>query len=123
VDIPIEYHEMRPEDIEVPGIPTCPEWANEETIRKVKAECLADPTRGALEYRANYLLDPTIAGGRLFSTEMIEGCLWTPYEITEGDRKRPALIRPMYDRATKEPLKDEKGRPTRKALALKKWDC
>jgi hypothetical protein len=21
------------------------------------------------------------------------------------------------------PLKDEKGRPTRKALALKKWDC
>lgn len=23
----------------------------------------------------------------------------------------------------KGPLKDEKGRPTRKALALKKWDC
>ena len=21
------------------------------------------------------------------------------------------------------PMKDEKGRPTRKALALKKWDC
>jgi len=23
----------------------------------------------------------------------------------------------------KGPMKDEKGRPTRKALALKKWDC
>lgn len=25
--------------------------------------------------------------------------------------------------AVKGPMKDEKGRPTRKALALKKWDC
>jgi hypothetical protein len=25
--------------------------------------------------------------------------------------------------AVKGPLKDEKGKPTRKALALKKWDC
>ena len=25
--------------------------------------------------------------------------------------------------ASKGPLKDSKGRPTRKALALKKWDC
>jgi hypothetical protein len=24
---------------------------------------------------------------------------------------------------SKGPLKDSKGRPTRKALALKKWDC
>ncbi len=25
--------------------------------------------------------------------------------------------------AVKGPMKDEKGRPTRKALALKRWDC
>jgi hypothetical protein len=25
--------------------------------------------------------------------------------------------------AVKGPMKDEKGKPTRKALALKKWDC
>jgi hypothetical protein len=24
---------------------------------------------------------------------------------------------------SKGPMKDEKGRPTRKALALRKWDC
>jgi hypothetical protein len=37
-----------------------------------------------------------------------------------GPRKRSFCARMS---AVKGPMKDEKGRPTRKALALKKWKC
>lgn len=48
------------------------------------------------------------------------------YGQTGQSKKTNSLgMREMQERAyaLDVPLKDEKGRPTRKALALRKWDC
>lgn len=43
-----------------------------------------------------------------------------PPQPEGGPRKRSFCARMS---GVKGPMKDEKGRPTRKALALKKWEC
>lgn len=61
------------------------------------------------------------------------------YKRTEGANLKSPVSKKQADKSPKAaarrksfcarmsgvkgPLKDEKGRPTRKALALKKWDC
>lgn len=37
--------------------------------------------------------------------------------------KQEIILKSINKSGVEGPMKDEKGRPTRKALALKKWDC
>ena len=49
-----------------------------------------------------------------------EGANLKPPQPEGGARKRSFCARMT---GVKGPMKDEKGRPTRKALALRKWKC
>lgn len=111
VDIPIEYYPQgRADDITRRGTPTCPEWKDALAIESLQRDTLGDLTKGAWFWRANFLLDPSAGGGRLFTSELIESCLWLPVEKEENGRTRHYMARPIYDPTTKEPLYDKGGK-------------
>jgi len=58
------------------------------------------------------------AGRRYFKNK--EGANLKPPQPEGGPRKRSFCARMG---GVKGPMKDKKGRPTRKALALRKWKC
>ena len=59
------------------------------------------------------------AAGRVYFKKT-EGANLKPPQPEGGARKRSFCARMT---GVKGPMKDEKGRPTRKALALRKWKC
>lgn len=113
IDIPIEYYPNgRPENILVRGIPTAPEWKSEKDIARLLAETLGDDQKGAWFWRANFWMDPTAGGGRLFPTELVESCKWMPHETELPSGKTVAYVaRPKQDRQTREWLYANDGQP------------
>ncbi len=58
-------------------------------------------------------------------TSKLQAAVTTPPSKLDPDSKDAKRRRSFCSRMSgvKGPMKDEKGRPTRKALALKKWNC
>jgi hypothetical protein len=58
-------------------------------------------------------------------TSKLKMAVTTPPSKLDPDSKDAKRRRSFCSRMSgvKGPMKDEKGRPTRKALALKKWNC
>ena len=97
IDIPIEvYPDGRPENLEQRGIPTCPEWKDVRAIRSLFDDTVNGDGGGGRLWRANFWLDPTAAGGRLFPLELVEACKWQPVTKTIGNVTVQYVSRPMY---------------------------
>ena len=67
------------------------------------------------------------AAGRAKYNRATDGNLQAPVSAEQAKKSTKAAARRSFFCARmsgfKGPLKDAKGKPTRKALALKKWDC
>lgn len=70
VTIPIWHREAPVDDLTTPGIPTT-QWKPLAKIYELQEEVLSNKDEGTLSWRCNQELDPAIAGGRLFSAEML----------------------------------------------------
>ena len=77
--VPIEVHDDTQQaegavvNIMERGKPTCPTFLNEQRIQALQDRVLADETEveGSANWRCNYLLDPGIGGGRMFSSRVV----------------------------------------------------
>lgn len=106
--IPIEEYDEAPVDITVRGKPTVPELRDEEAITALQNDVLANPDMGHYWWRANYLLDPSAGGQRVFPVEVIRRSYWMFHTVTETDEKTVAA--PKRD-AKREIMKDGAGSP------------
>lgn len=107
LSIPIEVYPYGVKDIRQRGIPTEPEWKDEQGIIELQADTLSKKDEGSVAWRANYLLDPSIAGGRIFPLELLDSRQWTP---GEGKTAKGAVEQyvgvPKLDEK-REPIRDE----------------
>lgn len=78
INVPIWVRDTPTENIRMPGRPTAPMWKDLKAILALQEEVLSNPDEGALAWRCNYELDPTIAGGRIFSAALVDASTWTP---------------------------------------------
>lgn len=84
--IPIEEYDAPPEDVTMRGTPTVPELWGEEAITALQNDVLADPQKGHFWWRANYLLDPSAGGQRVFPLEVIRRSYWMFHKLETGER-------------------------------------
>lgn len=107
ITVPIWVRDTQTDDLRTHGTPTT-SWYPLEKILAEQEEVLSNPDEGAISWRCNYELDPSLAGGKIFPDQLVDGSHWTPFidsKITEG---KEWCLRPQYDEKTRKPL--TKGR-------------
>lgn len=115
VEVPIEVHDGEVINILERGKPTMPTFLPSARIQSIQDSVLSDESEseGAQSWRCNYLLNPSIGGGRLFPANLVNDPdrWWRgPYE--NSDPK----IRKQYPNRFKlaRLARDEQGRPVDK---------
>lgn len=110
--VPIEIHE----DAEVVNIlqrgrPTAPSFLNENAIQALQDKVLADESEveGYQSWRCNYLLDPGVGGGRMFSARVYDDPdrQWSRVENTDPEIRKKYPERFRVARV----VRDKQGRP------------
>lgn len=116
--VPVEDHlGVDIEDVMTPGIPTNPEWHDYnpkddrvKDLQELKEEIVSNPDEGARSYRINYLLDPTMAGGRIFPVKLVQESKWVKIPAPKDRHNVGYLVAyPMRDPVTRQILTDEDG--------------
>ena len=107
IRVPIEEHGADVVDIFQPGAPTVPQLASDKQIHAIKVSTIDDVDGdGAFEYRCNYLLDVAAAGGRMFSSELVnDGTRWWAMQLHPSREQREQgkflVMRYRRDKANK----------------------
>jgi hypothetical protein len=111
VNVPIWRRDQPADDLRIPGTPTT-QWYPLDKIRKRQEEILSDPEEGPMSWRCNYELDPTLAGGRIFPSDMVDRQNWTSYKDAKKTNGKEWVRRPAFDKDGKYiPILDALNKP------------